>query len=67
MQADTSVDGFLHSLGLEKYLITFQAEEVCCFYNCIEFSLCLNFNRYLQSLFYYFDALSLLCFFFFAG
>ncbi|RVW33695.1 hypothetical protein CK203_105877 [Vitis vinifera] len=27
-QADTSVDGFLQSLGLEKYLITFQAEEV---------------------------------------
>ncbi|RVW87303.1 hypothetical protein CK203_037160 [Vitis vinifera] len=26
--ADTSVDGFLQSLGLEKYLITFQAEEV---------------------------------------
>ncbi|CAK7349376.1 unnamed protein product [Dovyalis caffra] len=25
---DSSVDGFLHSLGLEKYLITFQAEEV---------------------------------------
>ncbi|GAV70713.1 SAM_1 domain-containing protein, partial [Cephalotus follicularis] len=28
LQADTSVDGFLLSLGLEKYLITFQAEEV---------------------------------------
>ncbi|XP_058103262.1 uncharacterized protein LOC131246843 [Magnolia sinica] len=27
-KADTSVDGFLQSLGLEKYLITFQAEEV---------------------------------------
>ncbi|KAJ8447929.1 hypothetical protein Cgig2_012064 [Carnegiea gigantea] len=26
--ADASVDGFLQSLGLEKYLITFQAEEV---------------------------------------
>ncbi|KAJ6687067.1 PA-PL1 PHOSPHOLIPASE FAMILY [Salix purpurea] len=25
---DSSVDGFLQSLGLEKYLITFQAEEV---------------------------------------
>jgi len=28
MQGDASVDGFLRSLGLEKYLITFQAEEV---------------------------------------
>ncbi|XP_077213480.1 uncharacterized protein LOC143848420 isoform X2 [Tasmannia lanceolata] len=27
-KADNSVDGFLQSLGLEKYLITFQAEEV---------------------------------------
>ncbi|CAL0306003.1 unnamed protein product [Lupinus luteus] len=27
-KADTSVDEFLQSLGLEKYLITFQAEEV---------------------------------------
>ncbi|XP_054781492.1 uncharacterized protein LOC129288780 [Prosopis cineraria] len=27
-KTDTSVDEFLHSLGLEKYLITFQAEEV---------------------------------------
>ncbi|KAK4270205.1 hypothetical protein QN277_023272 [Acacia crassicarpa] len=27
-KAGTSVDEFLHSLGLEKYLITFQAEEV---------------------------------------
>jgi len=27
-KADTSVDDFLQSLGLEKYLITFQAEEV---------------------------------------
>ncbi|KAL2319270.1 hypothetical protein Fmac_028239 [Flemingia macrophylla] len=27
-KAGTSVDGFLQSLGLEKYLITFQAEEV---------------------------------------
>lgn len=27
-KADTSVDEFLRSLGLEKYLITFQAEEV---------------------------------------
>ncbi|XP_044493932.1 ankyrin repeat and SAM domain-containing protein 6-like [Mangifera indica] len=27
-KADTSVDGFLRSLGLEKYSITFQAEEV---------------------------------------
>ncbi|KAF7845579.1 ankyrin repeat and SAM domain-containing protein 6-like [Senna tora] len=27
-KADSSVDGFLLSLGLEKYLITFQAEEV---------------------------------------
>lgn len=27
-KADASVDGFLQSLGLEKYLITFQAEEV---------------------------------------
>ncbi|KAK7389370.1 hypothetical protein VNO78_24336 [Psophocarpus tetragonolobus] len=27
-KADTSVDGFLRSLGLEKYIITFQAEEV---------------------------------------
>ncbi|KAJ0053745.1 hypothetical protein Pint_01532 [Pistacia integerrima] len=26
--AETSVDGFLRSLGLEKYSITFQAEEV---------------------------------------
>ncbi|XP_016712054.1 ankyrin repeat and SAM domain-containing protein 6 isoform X1 [Gossypium hirsutum] len=26
--ADTSVEGFLQSLGLEKYAITFQAEEV---------------------------------------
>ncbi|KAE8701387.1 putative methionine--tRNA ligase-like [Hibiscus syriacus] len=26
--ADTSVEGFLKSLGLEKYTITFQAEEV---------------------------------------
>ncbi|KAK7841884.1 phospholipase ddhd2 [Quercus suber] len=28
MVAGTSVDDFLNSLGLEKYLITFQAEEV---------------------------------------
>lgn len=28
MQAE-SVDSFLESLGLEKYSITFQAEEVC--------------------------------------
>lgn len=28
MQGDTSVDDFLQSLGLEKYSITFQAEEV---------------------------------------
>lgn len=42
MQAGTSVDEFLISLGLEKYLITFQAEEVwklfasCCVYeNCV--------------------------------
>ncbi|KAH9784812.1 SAM domain-containing protein [Citrus sinensis] len=27
-RAETSVDGFLRSLGLEKYSITFQAEEV---------------------------------------
>ncbi|XP_077210064.1 uncharacterized protein LOC143845571 [Tasmannia lanceolata] len=27
-KADNSVDGFLQSLGLDKYLITFQAEEV---------------------------------------
>eukprot|EP00262_Sarcandra_glabra_P010003 TRINITY_DN24858_c0_g1_i1.p1 TRINITY_DN24858_c0_g1~~TRINITY_DN24858_c0_g1_i1.p1 ORF type:complete len:214 (+),score=47.45 TRINITY_DN24858_c0_g1_i1:192-833(+) len=27
-KSDTSVDGLLQSLGLEKYLITFQAEEV---------------------------------------
>lgn len=27
-KADATVDGFLQSLGLEKYLITFQAEEV---------------------------------------
>ncbi|XP_057534777.1 uncharacterized protein LOC130813077 [Amaranthus tricolor] len=27
-KVDASVDGFLQSLGLEKYLITFQAEEV---------------------------------------
>ncbi|KAF8391979.1 hypothetical protein HHK36_022319 [Tetracentron sinense] len=27
-KAHTSVDGFLKSLGLEKYLITFQAEEI---------------------------------------
>ncbi|KAK1282432.1 hypothetical protein QJS10_CPB22g00684 [Acorus calamus] len=27
-KTDLSVDGFLRSLGLEKYLITFQAEEV---------------------------------------
>eukprot|EP00268_Persea_americana_P063026 TRINITY_DN812_c0_g1_i3.p1 TRINITY_DN812_c0_g1~~TRINITY_DN812_c0_g1_i3.p1 ORF type:complete len:213 (+),score=58.51 TRINITY_DN812_c0_g1_i3:236-874(+) len=27
-KADSSVDGLLQSLGLEKYLITFQAEEV---------------------------------------
>ncbi|GAB2282456.1 hypothetical protein Dimus_016999 [Dionaea muscipula] len=27
-KVDGSVDGFLQSLGLEKYLITFQAEEV---------------------------------------
>ncbi|KAG6787390.1 hypothetical protein POTOM_009029 [Populus tomentosa] len=27
-ETDSSVDGFLQSLGLEKYLITFQAEEV---------------------------------------
>ncbi|KAJ0110945.1 hypothetical protein Patl1_01573 [Pistacia atlantica] len=27
-KAETSVDGFLRSLGLEKYSITFQAEEV---------------------------------------
>lgn len=29
MQVSTSVDEFLQSLGLEKYSITFQAEEVC--------------------------------------
>ncbi|KAJ6874329.1 hypothetical protein NC651_032972 [Populus alba x Populus x berolinensis] len=28
LQLDSSVDVFLQSLGLEKYLITFQAEEV---------------------------------------
>lgn len=28
MQSDTSMDDFLQSLGLEKYSITFQAEEV---------------------------------------
>ncbi|CAA6667900.1 unnamed protein product [Spirodela intermedia] len=28
MQPEASIDGFLRSLGLEKYLITFQAEEV---------------------------------------
>ncbi|KAJ8493715.1 hypothetical protein OPV22_015436 [Ensete ventricosum] len=27
-KSELSVDGFLHSLGLEKYLITFQAEEI---------------------------------------
>ncbi|KAL8167871.1 hypothetical protein V2J09_009370 [Rumex salicifolius] len=27
-KADTSIDGFLRSLGLEKYQIQFQAEEV---------------------------------------
>lgn len=27
-QADTSIEGFLQSIGLEKYIITFQAEEV---------------------------------------
>ncbi|KAF2292592.1 hypothetical protein GH714_025831 [Hevea brasiliensis] len=27
-KADTSIEGFLQSIGLEKYLITFQAEEV---------------------------------------
>ncbi|WOL00377.1 ankyrin repeat and SAM domain-containing protein 6 [Canna indica] len=27
-KSELAVDGFLHSLGLEKYLITFQAEEV---------------------------------------
>ncbi|KAL2933750.1 SEC23-interacting protein [Bienertia sinuspersici] len=27
-KVDASIDGFLQSLGLEKYLITFQAEEV---------------------------------------
>ncbi|KAF8394066.1 hypothetical protein HHK36_020269 [Tetracentron sinense] len=27
-KADTSVNGFLQSLGLEKYMITFQAEEI---------------------------------------
>lgn len=27
-KSELSVDGFLHSLGLEKYVITFQAEEV---------------------------------------
>jgi hypothetical protein len=28
LQLDSSIDVFLQSLGLEKYLITFQAEEV---------------------------------------
>lgn len=28
MQPESSVDGFLRSLGLEKYSITFQVEEV---------------------------------------
>ncbi|XP_047161898.1 uncharacterized protein LOC124831853 [Vigna umbellata] len=28
-KADSSIDDFLLSLGLEKYIITFQAEEVC--------------------------------------
>lgn len=37
MQADTSVEGFLQSLGLEKYAITFQAEEVCSFMLCSGF------------------------------
>jgi hypothetical protein len=34
LQLDSSVDVFLQSLGLEKYLITFQAEEVwkCLFF-----------------------------------
>ncbi|KAG8640359.1 hypothetical protein MANES_13G047800v8 [Manihot esculenta] len=27
-KADTSIEGFLQSIGLEKYIITFQAEEV---------------------------------------
>lgn len=35
VQANTSVDSFLQSLGLEKYQITFKAEEVCCFHKCI--------------------------------
>lgn len=29
LQSDMSVDSLLQSLGLEKYLITFKAEEVC--------------------------------------
>lgn len=31
-----SVDSFLQSLGLEKYSITFQAEEVCVSYDITE-------------------------------
>lgn len=29
MQVQASVEGLLKSLGLEKYLVTFRAEEVC--------------------------------------
>lgn len=36
-----SVDSFLQSLGLEKYAVTFQAEEVC------SFPLLLSFSVYL--------------------
>lgn len=32
VQASSTVDDFLQSLGLEKYSITFQAEEVCFFF-----------------------------------
>lgn len=41
-----SVDSFLRSLGLEKYSITFQAEEVygsTAFFYMLKISICISF------------------------
>lgn len=53
MQADSSVDSLLQSLGLEKYLITFRAEEVCFFQDHVFYAnlYCMSFT-YLVLTFY---------------
>ena len=56
MQANISVDDFLQTLGLEKYSITFQAEEVCFYFFIYVTSLndyalrfeCLKFFLFMQ-------------------